>query len=305
MATGTLQKLTTKGIERLIMGELDTVPSIWKTHCQMVNATAKVMPYAWAGAVPQPREFIGARRLKEIRAFTYDITSKTYELSILIPREWWEDDQTDAIKGRLAEMAQVWELYKSYLFTQMLVNGATSGNNAYDGNTFFHDTRTEGSSGTIDNKLTSAATTGTIPTSAEFLTGLTTAKYSMLRFLDDEGHPANWAASTQIRVIIPPSYEKGAVEALNASFISQTDNVFKGMAQLDIDPFLTADTKMYIHMVGAQSKGIIHQQYLPLKVVSYMSPEWIDANDGIVVTMRERFVFAYGNFRRMVEYTYS
>ena len=146
MATGTLEKLTTAGIRRDLRMRIDAYPDWWKKHCKQVTSKTQVEPFGWAGAIPQPRLMIGGRRIKEIRSYTYNIENNEYELTVLFPRIWFEDDQTGQIQSRIAELATAWSNYKPYLFTQMLENGGSAGYIAYDGNTFFHDTRTEGSS---------------------------------------------------------------------------------------------------------------------------------------------------------------
>ena len=308
MAVGTLEKLTTKGIRRELQEQIAAIPEWWRPHCTEMDSNTEVEPFGWAGAVPQPREMVDGRRVKELRAFTYDITNKEYELTVLFPRKWFEDDQTGAIKLRISELATAWMAYKAYLFTYMLEQGGTL--TAYDGNTFFHDTRTEGDSAAIDNNLTSvAAAADAVPTAAEFLAEMAIIKAAMRRYQDDQGRPGNLAAMQQLRVIAPGEAEKSLLEALRSTLISNTDNVFgRGLAELDIDDFLTysgTTCTMFIHAVGAPLKGIIHQQRKPLEIVLFDSPEWIDANNGLLVTLRERFVFAYGQFRRMAKHVFT
>lgn len=305
----TLQAVTTKGLRRELMARLEAIPEIWRTHCTVVDSTTQVEPYAWAGAVPSPREMIDGRRIKEIRAFTYDIRNKEYDLSVLFPRNWYEDDQIGAVKLRIADMADAWRNYKNTLFVYMLEQGGSL--LAYDGATFFHDTRTEGDSGTIDNNTTSvAAADSAIPTEAEFSAQMSVIKALMAKYRDDQGNLANVSALTQIRVIAPVECEAPILTALNATQISGTTNVAaKGMAVPDFCPNLTIDatpTKtIFVHAVGHPHKGMIYQERTPLKVMIYDDPHWMDANNGLLVTLRERFVFAYGDFRRMVKHVFT
>jgi len=253
---------------------------------------------------------VDGRRIKELRTFTYDIKNKEYELTVLIPRKWLEDDQTGAIRLRISEMATAWKSYKPYLFTQMLENGGSAGYVAYDGNTFFHDTREEGASGAIDNDATSvAAAANAVPTAAEFLDEMAVIKALMARYKDDQGRPANIGAMSQVRVIAPPEAERSLMEALRSTLISNTDNVYgRGLAELDINPLLTASATsctIFVHAVSHPLKAIIYQQRTPLDIVLFDSPEFMDANNGLLITLRERFVFAYGQFRRMVRHVFT
>jgi hypothetical protein len=305
MGIGTLQKLTTKGIRAELNDGFQNVPSIFMNNVTKTDSDVDIEPYGWIGGLPQPAEVVGDRRAEHLTGFSYNVQNKEYELTILVPRNWLEDDRTNQIMDLLNDGAVAWMMYKDLLFANMLVNGATAGNLAYDGNTFFHDTRTEGDSGAIDNKATSAATTGTIPTSAEFLAALNTARGVMLRYKDDRGNPNNWQAMQQLRIIIPPTYDTPAREAMNATLLSSTTNVQVGAAEIDECPFLTADTKMYFSAVGAKRKGIIYQERTPLSIDVFNSPNEIADRRGLQVILRQRYVFAYGDFRRMLEYTYS
>jgi len=305
----TLAAVTTKGLRRELMTKLEAVTEMWRPHCTELDATTEVEPFGWAGAVPQPREMIDGRRIKELRAFTYDIRNKEYELSVLFPRKWFEDDQIGAIKLRIADLADAWRNYKNMLFVYMLEQGGAL--TAYDGNTFFHDTRTEGDSGAIDNNTTSvAAAASAVPTAAEFTDVMAVIKASMARYKDDQGNLINVSAMQQMRVISPLDCEANILTALNATEISGTSNVAaKGMAEPDFNPYLTVDATptmtMFVHAAGHPMKAMLHQQRKPLEVVIFDEPRWIDANNGVLVTMRERFVFAYGEFRRMVKHVFT
>ncbi len=106
MAVGTLQQLTVKGVRRELQERIDAIPEFWRPHVTEMDSTTEVEPFAWAGAVPQPREMLGERRIKELRTFSHNLTNKEYELTVLFPRKWFEDDQTGAIRMRIAEMAE-------------------------------------------------------------------------------------------------------------------------------------------------------------------------------------------------------
>lgn len=303
----TISALTATGVRGELFEAIKAVPQLWPEHVTKLDSKTQVESFAMVGALPQPREMADGRRIQGLRAFTYDIVNKEYELTFLLPRIMFEDDQTGQLNLRIQEVAAAWARYKDYLFAQMLINGATAGYVAYDALTFFHDTRTEGDSGTIDNKTTSAAATGTVPTATEFLDAMQAIKAVMFRYADDQGRVgANGLAMQDVRVIIPPTYERGATEALNAVMLSNTSNVYgQGLAKADICSDLAADTKMYVHAVGDPVKGVLYQQRTELEINVYSDPQAVDSNNGLLVTLRERFVFAYGQFRRMVEHTFS
>lgn len=309
MPIGTLEKATVAGIRADLAVQLEAFPEFWRPHCTEVDAKTKIQQFVWGGSIPQPREMGAGRRIQEIRAFSYNIEDNTYELSVLFPREWFEDDQLGLIRSLISDITEAWKIYKSYLFNYMLEQGGTL--LAYDGSTFFHDTRTEGDSGTIDNNLTSvAAAASAVPTTAEFIAAMNTIKTALQLFKDDRGNLANVGAMQQLQVIAEVDMEEPILTALAATEISSTSNVFaKGMAGLDLNPYHTVDatpTKtMYVHAIGSHRKAMVHQERLALEMLLYDDPYWVDKNNGLLVTLRERFVFAYGEFRRMIKYVFT
>jgi len=306
MATWKPDNLTVKGAVAAFHERLAEIPTIWQNHCAQYGSTTSQEQYVFPGFIPKPRLFLDGRQIQGLRDFTYTITNNEYELSLAINRKHWEDDQVGLIASRMREVAEVWGTYKDFLFSELLVNGATAGNNGFDGATFYQSTRTIGDSGTIDNTLTSnAAAADNIPDKTEFIADLKLAKTQMRDFNDDTGRPFNTLAVGDLRVVVPADYESAAFEALNAQFISQTDNVFAGMAQLDVLDYLTADNKMYINAVGAERKPFVYQERTPLEVIVLDSPDMIALHDAVLVLTRQRFVFGYGDPRRSIEHTYT
>ena len=110
---------------------------------------------------------------------------------------------------------------------------------------------------------------------------------------------------SDLRVVIPPTYKFPVMEALNASFISQTDNVHVGAAQFDILDYLTADTVMYVNAMGAERKPFVYQERTGLEVEILDDPASVAFHNAILVLARQRFVFAYGEPRRSVAHTWS
>lgn len=296
--------LIVKGARAELFESMARVPQTWDKYCQKVSSNTKVEPYAWPGALPKPRVHIDGRALQTMRDFTQNITNVAYEMSFVIDRDYIADDQTGLIMSNIRSIGEAYGSYKNELFATMIEAGGSS-TATFDGVAYFSDSRTIGDSGTIDNNTTSAAGTGTIPTSAEFLADLKTIVAAMHRFNDDKARPYNEVALQNISCLIPPEYEGPVREALNASFISQTDNTMKGYASFDVFPYLTDDDLMFVCALGAEKKPFVYQQREALEVVMHDSAESYAHNNGLLVECRERFVFAYGDPRRCVLHTYS
>ena len=88
------------------------------------------------GFAPQPREFLNGRQFQNMIDMDFTLTNNEYELSMIINRTHWEDDQTGLIRQRFSELGEVWGSFKDNLFAQLLAAGSDSGNNSFDGTTF-------------------------------------------------------------------------------------------------------------------------------------------------------------------------
>lgn len=302
--------LIVKGALAAFHERLGQIPTIYQKHCQTVASTTATETYAWPGMAPVPREFINGRSIQGLRDFTYNVTNNEYELSLAISRKHFEDDQTGLIAARMREMAEVWGTYKDYLFATLVEAGASG--TAYDAVTFYNASRTIGDSGTIDNINTSAAATGTTPTAAEFLDALGDAKTQLRGFNDDQGRPFNTLAATQLGVIVPASFERSGMEALNSSFIigddtagGSKDNVFKGMASMDVCDYLTSAAVMHVTALGSERKPFIYQERTPLEVVILDSVDDVAYQNSVLVLCRQRFVITYGEPRRAIQHTFT
>ncbi len=307
---------TVRGIRGDLEQRLNEIPQIWPNHVTRVGSTTKVEPFAWSGAVPKPRLMADGRKLQGLGQFSFNIENLEYELSVLIDKVTFEDQQTSDVQRKIVELSLAWGPFKDEILAEMLEAGAgTTKGSAYDGAAFFGDSRTEGDSGTIDNNTTSvAAGDDAVPTSAEFLAAMNAIINQMALFGDDKGRKGtNRQAMSQLRVMAEKIMTRPILEALQSTLIANTDNVFgRGLAIPDFSEYMTPDqlstptTTMYVHAVGdATFRGIIYQERGPLEMEIFDDPHWMTFNNGLLITLRQRFAFAYGNFRRMVKHVFT
>lgn len=303
-----LSKISTAGAMGAFYERLGSAPAVWRNHCQVIQSSTAVQPHAFAGSLPQPQELIGSRRMQGLLDFSQNITNLDYELTFLIGRNTLADDQTGTLRARLTEIADSLLYFEDELFSLKLENGNVAGNVAFDGTVFHGDTRVIGDSANIDNNLTSAAATGTIPTAAEFLDAMNTAIGAMWRYEDDSGRPGfARSAMSQLRVVIPPTYQRAAMEGLSSTLIANTDNVFgRGLAEFDVLPNLAGDTEMWVNAVGSSTaRPFIKQEREPWEIRIINDPDLYAINNGLLVMCYGRFAFAYGDPRMSILHTFS
>ena len=303
MAITTLDQLRTKGALAAFQEELESIPQLWEQYVQNIASVTNKETHVFAGNVPKPREMLSGRTVASLQDFNFDITNRTYELTMSIKREWFEDDQTGQINQRFRQIGEAFGHYKNELFANLLINGdsATLGIpplNASGGAvfaTFYGDSGSIGSSGTIDNNISFAAATGTVPTYEEFLNLVSDAKAQMMAFADSTGRKGHALGSlTKLGVIVPPQLEGVARTAMGAALVANTSNVRQGMADVTVMPYLTSAVEVYTCAVGGSTKPFINQERSGLEVIVDMDEARVAERDAVLVMGRERFSLEYG-----------
>jgi phage major head subunit gpT-like protein len=198
----------------------------------VVPSTADTEDYSWLGDFPGMREFLGERVYKALRVLHYSLVNKSWEATIAIKRETFEDDgKLGTIMPRIQGLASAALRHRHKLLMQtILANGV-----AYDGVAMFATTHATGDSGTQSNLLT-----GTGVTTAQVTADFRAARAALLGYKTDTGEHFN----TQLDLIVlAPQGLFGVFEELqNATLISNTTNVLKGAFKLVISPYLASLT---------------------------------------------------------------
>lgn len=310
MATVINTGLTTAGLRSTFFERLNATPTRWQSWSTLVPSTLPIETYKWLGAVANPREWGTGRIAKGLRTETYTVPNRKYESTIEVDREEIEDDQTGQVILRVQDMATRAAQYKDYLIGGLLMTGDESGQNSYDGVSFFNDAHVSGASGNQDNLLTFevASADTTQPTATEFKTAIQRAAAAMMNFKDDQGMPMHMDASGLTLVVAPQLYF-AALEAMNASVINNTSNVNMGLAQVVAFPYLSAlPDEWYLLKTGSTvvNPFIVQIKESP-EFVSIDSPtsEHVFNTDKYLYGTRERFAVAYGMWQNAVKTTFT
>ncbi len=296
--------LSVAGARAEFFGKLDAVSTFpWQRFVATLKSDKEVEKHRWLGGLPRMREWGTGRLLKGLRSESYDVTNAKYESTIEWDRDEIADDQTGNIRARIRQMATAAQRHKSYLLSQLFINGATAGFTSYDGKTFFATDHVSGDSGSQDNALTATAAAAT-KTTSECKVALQAAIAAGMSYKDDQGEPLNEAA-TGVVVVTPPSMFFPMSEAVSAAQVSATNNV---LAKLNVEVLafarLDLGTDFFLCFVNDQdSMPFLFQDREPLefKVIE------ADANlDSAFMTergkagCRARYTMAYGFWQKCV-----
>ena len=246
-----------------------------------VPSNAESEDYAFLGAVPGVREFLGERQFRDLAGYSYNIKNKEWENSIAVKRADIEHDKLGLIRMRVQDMAVRAAQYQDQLTFETLANGFSQ--TCYDGQYFF-DTDHAGSSGNQSNKGTSAL-------SAASLQAAITA---MMKFEDDQGNVLGVAPDT---LVVPPDLKWTAMELLNSTYNVNTassntpmmTNVLQGALDLVVSPYLKDTNNWYVLCTRGVMKPLIYQMDTP---VEFKALE----NNSEVEFMRAQYL--YGTYAR-------
>ena len=191
------QKITAAGVKNQIIAvlEADAALPVLNEIGMRALSDSPSETYGWLGQVPQMREWLGPRLIKELRESSYTLINRKFEASMSVASDDMRDDKTGSLQRRIQELAQRPNSHWIKLISELLTGYASY--KCYDGKAFFATNHSEGDSGTIANLATSSnittldVTTAAAPTASEMIEIVLGAIAYFKTFKDDQGEPIN------------------------------------------------------------------------------------------------------------------
>jgi len=297
--------LLTKGLRSEFFQRFDGTTTHFQNLATRVVSTTDRETYKWLDTVPRVREWGTGRLAQGLRTESYSIENLKYEATIEVDRDEISDDQTGQIRLRIGELAQRAATHKDYLLAQLLDNGGTSGNNSYDGVSFFNTQHESGASGLQSNKLTINIGVPSNPVLEEFRDALRQAISAMVSFKDDQGAPAMVSASG-LTVVVPPNLMFTAMEALAPVIAGSGPNSLAGMAQVIAMPWLSSPATWYLLKTDGVIRPFIFQDREPVEFGALTE----DSEEGFrrekfLYGVRARYRMAYGYWQHAVSVLFN
>lgn len=220
-------------------------PQYQSISISVPSATASEL-YAWLGAFPKMRQWLGDRQIKNLSTQKWQIDNLDWETSVGIPRDSIEDDQYGVYTPVVAAMGAAVRVHPDELIFPLLTNGFAT--KAYDGKYFF-DAHTFGTN----------LGTGFL-SSANYGIGIAAIR----NMKDDAGVPI-FNGTEQLTLVVGPSLEATAKLLLNADYISVSsgstqNNIWKNSANLVISPYITSATAWFLIVDFNGLRPLIFQQ---------------------------------------------
>lgn len=267
-----VDRLGLRGVIGRFYNRLDAVTSAgWQDLIAWRSpSNQKTEEYAWLGATPVVREWIGGRQAQALREAGISITNKRFESTIGLDVDERRRDKSGQAAIRIGEMAERVAEHWSQLLTALLVADPL----CYDGQNFFDTDHSEGESGTQVNELsatqisTLAITAAASPTPIEMASAITNVVQYMLAYKDDRGQPMN-ANAREWAVMVPPNMWSAAEQATQLPIIlsggAAINNLLTNVSmsfRVIVNPRLTDDDLFYVMRTDASGKPFIMQEEL-------------------------------------------
>lgn len=234
--------------------------------------------YAWLGAPPAMREWLGGRQAKGLLENAYTIRNKKYESTIEILCDWLRRDKTGQIEQRIRQHVQRANTHWASLLSTLILSGAAA--TCYDGQYFFDTDHSEGSSGTQDNDISidisalGCAVHGstTAPSVEEMQQCILQGIAQILSFKDDQGEPMNEDAREFI-VMTPISLWIAAKNALSMALKGYGESTQMDLRDFNIEVVGNARLSSWTANFGVfradgANQPFIRQEELPLQVAA-------------------------------------
>lgn len=95
-----------RGFRLLFTQFLDGKSTFWEKVATKVISATSAETYAWLLNIPQMREWIGDREIKNLAADDYTIRNKEFESTVSVPRAAIEDDTIGVYRPAIGMMAE-------------------------------------------------------------------------------------------------------------------------------------------------------------------------------------------------------
>ena len=269
-----------KGFEGRFRGAYDAATPILAGRVATdVPSSTRSNVYGWMTKLPRMREWVGERVLQNLSARSYEITNRSFELTISVDRDDIEDDVLGVYAPWLDEMGAQARMWGDDLLVELLEAGIT--NPCWDGQLFFdtdHPVSPDDSgAGTYTNRFVGALTEDNLWAVRQRMMGVKGEDGRSLRIMPN-------------LLIVPPALEKTARQIIDATIdAAGATNISAGLVQYSVNPDLSSDTRWYLMDVARPIRPFVLQ--------TRRAPEFVsrDMPDDERVFNAKQFVYGVDN----------
>jgi phage major head subunit gpT-like protein len=227
-------------------------PTFYQQISTTIPSTSEQNVYGWMDFIPQLRQWVGERYVRNVVSRSFTATNLLFEDNIEVPRTKIEDDQYGLYGVRAAMLGRAAALWPDVQVANAVINGGAAASLCYDGQSFFSNAHPKDPSGELSG--TQSNDLATALSGAAFATALSTGK----SYVGRDGVPIGAFSSGRPILMVGPTLEKTGRDIVAANFFSPaaqygaaaanapSDNTFMGAASLLVNPYITSSTAWYL-----------------------------------------------------------
>jgi phage major head subunit gpT-like protein len=249
------------GFHAAFLGSLQTTgPDPLEQLYATVNSTGTAEEWEWLGDLPGFDEWLGDRKLGQVKRFRLRIENKDWANGIRVHQNELSDGRTDMLRLKIAGLADQARKHRTDLMIKLLINGFSgtaypdvSNGLSYDGAFFFSTThQAPGTSAIQSNRLTLALDPEgvALETATQMLGGFTSY---------DGNDPLSLAGTT---LIVGPKLQFIAERLMAAEYLENgASNIHRNRYKVLVSPRLRGayDDYWFLADLSAPVKPLIFQ----------------------------------------------
>lgn len=225
-------------IKTTFNGALKAAPTQWQKIAMKIPSTGKSNDYGWLSNFPQMRKWVGDKVIKSLAAFNYSVVNDDWEATIEVDRNDLEDDQTGIYAIQAKSAGESAAQLPDEIVSGLVNDSFTS--LCYDGQYFF-DTDHPMGTGVFSNKGTKKLSVASLDAA---MASFGAARTQMGKVKDDDGRSLNVTPNI---LLVPVALQDVARALVTVeSFKNGEANIYKGTAEVVVDPRLTSDTAWFL-----------------------------------------------------------
>ena len=125
----------TRGFKATFQRGFDSVQPMYSQVATTVPSSTLIEDYGWLGQIPGMREWVGDRQIHNLSQHDYTIRNKSFELTVGVDRDRFEDDQYGIFSPMMESLGYEARVHPDKLVFALLVAGFAAA--CFDGQYFF------------------------------------------------------------------------------------------------------------------------------------------------------------------------
>ena len=174
-----------RDLTRVFARTSKTVKTVYDRFCTPMPSDGESENYAWLGAMPNVRKWVGPRVFKELRGFDFSLRNETWESSLLFNLDKYNDGKAAGFGMQTRDLASKAVKHPNKLWFETVNENRP----CFDGQDFFDTDHAAGDSGNQANVIDFEVVDPTNPTPAEMRDAFHAGLIQLLGFRDDTGEP--------------------------------------------------------------------------------------------------------------------